>query len=1054
MFDKRIKPTLYKRQPGEYNLSLPISADWADKPQRVMLVIETIDSQDLKESCLLFDRSKAVVTNLMKYTIGQARKTFDFDRRAAAYCAVNFNNQKFMDKPKETWGGYRQQFTERLKKIVKELEPTHIIVFGDRAAHALLPDVEHIDKKRGWVFDAKIGGVKVKVCSTLDLQPLYTPKKAEETSSDEDEDDDDGDNADVYGKANLLFYVSMNVLNGLAGRNLYDLSHVKPKPVLVDTMEKFRKLYKKLKTAEVVAVDTEGRNLSVNHNAIHTIQFAFDSTKGYVLPLNAPDTPFTDEERLLINKKMRKFFGARPGKLPLKYLIFQFSLFDLRALRVELKLPVIHHPVWEITAGEWMLDENRRYLRGAPFNTPQGGLAQIFMYYGNDHYKTAKFSKEDRANANLTKLNNEEFIEYAAMDVQSIFGIHEKQQERASHLSLGDKKFLPYYRRLVLKQMSHTVHVLSHMRQRGVALDKLYLAQLKSNTSPLLKLVNDLKTLMNESPEVQTANKRVLKNASGQVANKGLFNKVPFLFDWGNYEHKAKLFFDVLGLDAVSYTKKTKQKQINKTFINAYKREVPLVEQFGRYQKLTKLWSAYVKGFWNRIQESVDSKDDFRLRPEYGFYDVVTGRLNSSKPSLQQVPQRGKESKFIKRMFTAPPGTMHVKFDYSAHEVRVWSYVSGDMNLAGVFRIGQTLRKWIRVTKDPEKLKELFARIKKEGDIHIINVKRFLQQEVDKSHPLRDAIKSVVFGVLYGKGAGSLSKDIVGNNTNTCNDKIDTLRLERKECKDKKRLAVIDQEIAKLNKEKAGLAKKYTKDFAADLIKRLFGDFSNGAKWLDWTKQHARENYYTYAPNGMRRNLFSMLTGIASVLAAMERRAANSPIQGFASQIGITSARLVVLELYKVLRKFGYIDNSTALMPAEVLKAVHDALYSEVPYEIVLIYIHVLQWVATYGVSQYYKDEFGIEFPIEPEIEIEFGATEDACYKWDWSDFNLKECLLKTLEDQVKIGTLKEDPKKVLKKIFKAYDNSELKEYLETNYPILGVSQEEIRKGKVKDGSK
>lgn len=1047
MFDKRIKPTLYKRQEGEYNLSLPISNDWHDKPMRVMLVLETIDSQDLKESALLFDRSKTVLTNLMKYTATQARRVFEFDRRGAAYCAVNFNNQKFMDKPKDTWAGYRKHFTERIKKIVKELKPTHIIVFGDYAARSLLPDIEFLEKKRGWVFDTTLGGVEVKVCPTLDLQPLYTPKKVE--TDDDDDDDEDGDASDIYGKANLLFYVHSNVMNGLAGRNLYDLSYVKPKPVLVDTMEKFKKFYKRLISEEIVACDTEGLNLSVKFNRLHTVQFAFDTKKGYVVPVNDPDAKWTDEERKYINKKLRKFFGARKGKYALKYLIFQFSLFDLRFLRVELKIPVIHHDVWEITAGEWMLDENRRYLRGAPFRTPQGGLEQIFMYYGNDHYRTAKFSKEDRSNANLTKLSNQEFIEYASMDVQSIFGIHEMQQKRANDLMLGDKKFLPYYRRLVLKQMSNTVHVLSHMRQRGVALDRLYLAQLKSNTSPLLKIVNDVKALMNESPEVQKANKRLLKSASGQQANKGLFNKIPFLFDWGKYEHKAMLFFNVLGLEPVSFTAKEKMAQINKTFINAYKREVPLVEQFGRYQKLTKLWSAYVKGFWNRIEESIDNKSDFRLRPDYGFYDVVTGRLNSSKPSLQQVPQRGKESKFIKRMFTAPPGTLHVKFDYSAHEVRVWSYVSGDTNLAGVFKIGQGLRKLIRVTTDKEKLKELYARIKKEGDIHIINVKRFLQQDVDKSHPLRDAIKSVVFGVLYGKSAGSLSKDIVTNNVNTANDKIDALRLERKECKDKKRLAAIETELAALNKEKAGLPKKYTKEFAADLIMRLFKDFAKGAKWIDWTKSHAREHFYTYAPNGMRRNLFSMLTGINSVMAAMERRAANSPIQGLASQIGITAARLVVLELYKVLKKFEYIDKKTREMPAEILKAVHDALYSEVPYEIILIYVHVLQWVATYGVSAYYKEEFGIEFPVEPEIEIEFGATEDACYKWDWSDGNLKECLLNALKDQEKIGVLKDKPEKVLKQIFEVYDNSELKEYLEENYPILGVTPKEIKKGKI-----
>lgn len=1084
MFDKRFKPTSHKRQDGEYNLSLPISAKWEDAEQRVLLVMETIDSQDLKESSLLFDRSKTVLTNLMQYTMRAAKTACDFSRKDAAFACVNFNNEKFMDKDKSQWPGYRAKFAKRVRKLIKELNPTNVIVFGDWAMKALMPDEDYVEKKRGWVWDYSVGNVQCRISHTLDLNPLYTPKKDETSGDDDDDDDDDagGDDKDVFGKANLLFYVSRNVMNGLAGKMIYDCSEIKARPIYIDTMKKFKRFWKKLKAAEVVAVDTEGRNLTVNHNAVHTIQFSFNTSKGYVLPFNDPDTPWDKDELKLINKKMRAYFGAKPGKLPLKYLIFQYGMFDLRALRVELGLPVIHHNVWEITAGEYCLDENLKYLKDAPFRTPHGGLEQIFMSYGNDHYKKAAFAKEDRADSSKTKLDNPEFIEYAAMDTQSIFGIHEQQIARASHLKVGDKPFLPYYRKLVSKQMSHTVHVISHMTQRGVAIDKLYLAQLKSNQSPLLKLINEVLGKLNDTDTVKKANKKLLKEASGQSSSKGLFNREPWVLDWGKYDHKSMVFFNIMGLKAVSQTK-TGAAQINKTFVAAYKREHPVVEQFGRYQKLTKLWSAYVKGWWNKIQESADARVDFRLRPGYGFFDVVTGRLNSFGPSLQQVPTRGAESKYIKRMFTSPAGTMHIKFDYSAHEVRVWSYVSGEMKLADVFRVGQKLRQKLRTTSDPDALVALFKQIKVEGDIHIINVKRFLGQVVDKDHPLRDAIKAVVFGVLYGKGAGTLARDIVSNNTNTANDKIDktiaSLKEMRDEAKMKAKLKAVDEafnkekdkakkeslakeladlrnrewvkgkikelvkSVEKLEVEKEEIPKKYTKAFASDIIEKLFGDFKKGGEWLTWTKSHAKDNFYTYSPIGMRRNLFSMLTGINSIIAAMERRAANSPIQGFASQIGITSARLVVLELYKVLQKFGYIDKKTREMPAEILKAVHDALYSEVPYEIVLIYVHVLQWVATYGVTQYYRDEFGVDFPIEPEIELEFGATEDKAYKWNWTDAHLKECLLNTLKDQVAIGILKEDPDKVLKKIYAIYDDPEKKEYLETNYPILGVLPEQ-----------
>lgn len=1037
MFDKRHKPTSYKRKPGQYNFNIPISANWSDASQRVMVVLETIDSEDLKEGVFLFNRSKRVLTNLLTYTCKHAKTVFDFKRKSAAFCAVNFNNEKFMDKPKDQWPGYRKEFAKRIRALIGELKPTHVLVLGDYAAHSMLPEVEDLPKKRGWVFTEKIEGVKVKICPSLDLVTLYTPKKIETGKDDDDDEDNEGDTKDIYGRANLLFYVSQNLCNGLAGRNLYDLSHIRAKPVLVDTIERFDKLYKKIKRAEVMGLDSETANLTVTANKLNVIQFSFDSTKGYVLPIHHEESPFNQEERAYIEKRLRAFFRAPVGKYPLKYLITQYGMFDLRVLRTELGIPIIQHEVWEITAGEWCLDENRKYLRDSPFNTPHGGLEQIFMYYGNDQYSKSAFGKADRSNSQLTKLSNPDFVKYASLDVQSIFAIHEQQQERARALLVGDKPFLRYFRLLVTRQMSNTVHLLSHMMQRGIAMDAPYLALLKSNQSPLLQVMAGIKKEILGSPEVKKASKIILGQASGQASNKGLYSVQPNVFDLGKYEHKAVLFFKVMNLKHVSVTMKTKQPQIDVKFINAYKREEPLVEKFGKYSKLNKLWSTYVKGWWNKLQGSVDGKSDFRLRPSYGFFDVVTGRLNSFDPSLQQVPTRGKESKYIKRSFAAPKGTLHVKFDYSAHEVRVWSYVALDHDLASVFKVGQKLRQLFR--KNPSQ--ELKDRIKREGDIHIINVKRFLQQIVDKSHPLRDAIKSVVFGVIYGKGATALSRDIVTNNTNTVIGKIDDVDAQLKalpdneKAKRKELLAKKDELLA----EKKEIPKKYTKEFAADLIRRLFKDFKAGAKWLEWTKAHAREFYYTFSPIGMRRNLFAIITGIDSIVAAMERRAANSPNQGLASQIGVTTGRLVVLELYKVLMKFGYIDKKTRVMPAEILKAVHDAVYSEVPYEIILIYVHVLQWVATYGVTKYYKDTFGIEFPVEPEIEIEFGATEESAYKWDFSKDNLKECLLLALKDQKAIKRLDEEPEVVLKRIYKVYKNSEVYAYLNKHYPILGV---------------
>lgn len=645
------------------------------------------------------------------------------------------------------------------------------------------------------------------------------------------------------------------------------------------------------------------------------------------------------------------------------------------------------------------LDENLKYLNGQPFNTPQGGLEQIFMTYGNDHYKTAPFGKGDRANPELTKLTNKDFIDYGVLDVQSIFGIHLKQIERASKLKVADKEFTAFFKRLILKQFSNTVHVLSHMKQNGSTVDKDYLRLLISKESPLIGLIKKAKAELAEFKEVKKTNKVLLAESSGQKTHKGFFkNKVQSVFRWNKAEHLKTLFFGMMKLKPVSFSKKTKLPSTDKFFIKAYQDEHELVKKFGEYQKLTKLYSTYVKGWWKVLQKNVDSMADFKLRPDYGFFMVVTGRLNSSRPSLQQVPARGDAAKYIKRMFIALEGYLLIKFDYSAHEIRCWSYVSGDEVLADLFVIGQKLRKLFRKNPDADKAKEL----KTKGDIHIINAFHFFNKWIEKTDPLRDAIKQIVFGVVYGKGVKALARDI-----------------------------------------------KQTEELAQEIMDKLFERFPKASKWLKWSMEHAMDHLYTFSPLGMRRNLFGVMTGIKSIISAMRRRAANSPIQGFASQIGVTTARLITEELYTTLMHFGYIDNKTKLMPADITKAVHDALHTEAPYEIVLIVTHVIQYVATYGVADWYKKNYGVEMMVAPEIEMEFGADESHMYKWDWSQkkwdnsekpsrASLEEILEQAIKDQAELGFCK-NPKKALAKIWEPYNKPEVKQYLQTHYPILGM---------------
>jgi hypothetical protein len=76
---------------------------------------------------------------------------------------------------------------KRVMRIIKDMEPTHVMVFGDWAMKALLPNVEFLEKKRGWTLDLDAHGYECKISGHLDIQPLYSTHQEDADSADEDE---------------------------------------------------------------------------------------------------------------------------------------------------------------------------------------------------------------------------------------------------------------------------------------------------------------------------------------------------------------------------------------------------------------------------------------------------------------------------------------------------------------------------------------------------------------------------------------------------------------------------------------------------------------------------------------------------------------------------------------------------------------------------------------------------------------------------------------------------------------------------------------------------
>lgn len=993
MLDKSIR---FEEISQAYPLDLRLDADWKTADRRLLVILQSVPAEDLKEETLA---STPSLVNCIKYARSLAKVRSSTDH--FSFAVTNHYNRKHLNLKGQAYSSAEAEFRVRTLRLIEKFNPTHILFSGTLSK--IYPEVLNADNKNGWVHD--LHGRKV--VSTLDFGRLMEKQGA---------------------MANLLGFWCRHLSNLMAGSLPFSLAHIVTQPKLVDTISKFDKVMSHYDRAKLIALDTETKNLTTQLNAIYTIQFAFDHSPlvGYVIPVDHPhqDNPFDLEERAYIKREIGKRMASDTGQT---FVTFN-GTFDMYVCRAALDVEYIPNRIWEIMAGEHLLDENVSTM--ASLGIKMGGLAAVYCSYGNDSYLNAdkmKFSKAERNTTGSTSPRDPDFLRYGATDVVSILHMREAQIYLASLQSIGRENYRDPFIRHMTYQMSDTVHQLSHLRAGGSLINKAYLRKLLAPDSILAKAISDLDIEFRSFKEVRQANDELLKESgfkAGSLFGGGAKSKWTFSFT--KAAHKIKLFLDICGFEAISKTE-TGQPAIDKKFIERYQGRSFLVEKFGEFQASSKLLSTYVKGWARKLREDLDSRLDDHLRAAYTFFNVDTGRLASMDPNLQNVPARGKLAKIIKEMFITRDGHLMIRFDYSAHEVRGWSIVSGDMALAEAFRAGQRLRQQL-IKKPTDDIRKA---LKQKGDLHIANVFRFWGKWVEKSDPLRDAVKAVIFGLIYGKSARTLGDDMKKTDLEALKAKI----AEAFKAGDAKAEAQCIKHFEAL------LEEDWT-DKAQEVIDKVFTEFKGGHKWIQRMQQLATEKFYVFSPIGRIRHLFAAITGDKRIVSKQVRRGMNAPIQGFASEQGVKASRLIMRSYYGLRPRLMKILGIIKAPKITFNRIVHDALYLTIPYSMVIPFIHIMQWEATYGIAQAYEREFGLKFTVEPEIELEVGYKDTASLKWDFELPNLVKIIAASVEGGIKEGFLTGKKEAIMEEILAPWVNSKSRALLNSKFPLLGVDLE------------
>ena len=328
---------------------------------------------------------------------------------------------------------------------------------------------------------------------------------------------------------------------------------------------------------------------------------------------------------------------------------------------------------------------------------------------------------------------------------------------------------------------------------------------------------------------------------TGEVASlqREIYDCVGYEFNINSPKQLAQALFEDLNLP---HGKKTKSGySTNAEVLEGLLGFHPVIGKILEYRAVAKLKSTYCDSLIDKVAP------DGRIHSSFNQTETRTGRISSTEPNLQNIPVRTPRGRELRRFFKARDGWTLVDADYSQIELRVLAHISGDENMKQAFRDGT--------------------------DIHTVTASEVFRVPVEEVTPLmRSRAKAVNFGIVYGIGAFSLSKDI-------------------------------------------GVSVREAKRY----IEAYLSHFSSVDSYMQSVIEKAKVDGYVETLEGRRRYLPELSASNFNTRAFGERVARNAPIQGTAADI----IKIAMIRVDDRLAKEG--------LSARLILQVHDELIVEAP---------------------------------------------------------------------------------------------------------------------------
>jgi len=200
-------------------------------------------------------------------------------------------------------------------------------------------------------------------------------------------------------------------------------------------------------------------------------------------------------------------------------------------------------------------------------------------------------------------------------------------------------------------------------------------------------------------------------------------------FNLASPKQLADILFEKLGLPVKKKTP-TGGPSTDEEVLSELALDYPLPKLLLEHRSLSKLKGTYTDKLPRMINPTTG-----RVHTSFAQAAVVTGRLASSDPNLQNIPVRSEEGRKIRTAFIAAPGSSIVSADYSQIELRIMAHLSGDEGLLHAFSHGEDVHKATA------------------GEI-------FGVTPLEVGPDQRRVAKSINFGLIYGMSAFGLARQL------------------------------------------------------------------------------------------------------------------------------------------------------------------------------------------------------------------------------------------------------------------------------------------------------